>query len=211
MQKKNNYHYFRRRDFDKLSKKLKSSKVISTFGSWGNALESIGIKNSPKRKERKDKINEQDLFLELKRVWEQLGHRPSKTEWDSIDSKYSYTTYKIRFGGWINACNHVKNILNKNIELKNTFKENPLDLENNNVRRKIPSKEKRIIPLKLRLQVLKRDKFKCSFCGRSPATNASVELHIDHIKPFSKSGKTEINNLQTLCKDCNLGKGNSKN
>lgn len=36
------------------------------------------------------------------------------------------------------------------------------------------------------------------------------ELHVDHIKPMSKypALKLDINNLQILCKDCNLGKSN---
>lgn len=59
---------------------------------------------------------------------------------------------------------------------------------------------------KLRYQVLKRDNFKCCACGASPAKDFSVELHIDHIIPWSKGGETTIDNLQTLCSKCNLGK-----
>ncbi|MBR5903681.1 MAG: HNH endonuclease, partial [Clostridia bacterium] len=59
---------------------------------------------------------------------------------------------------------------------------------------------------KLRYQVLKRDNFKCCACGASPAKDPSVELHIDHIVPWSKGGETVIDNLQTLCSKCNLGK-----
>ena len=33
-----------------------------------------------------------------------------------------------------------------------------------------------------------------------------VKLHVDHIKPVSKGGKTELSNLRTLCERCNLGK-----
>lgn len=61
---------------------------------------------------------------------------------------------------------------------------------------------------KLRYQVLKRDNFKCCACGASPAKDSSIELHIDHIIPWSKGGETTIDNLQTLCSNCNLGKGN---
>ena len=33
-----------------------------------------------------------------------------------------------------------------------------------------------------------------------------VKLHVDHILLVSKDGKTVMNNLRTLCSDCNLGK-----
>lgn len=46
---------------------------------------------------------------------------------------------------------------------------------------------------------------KCMLCN---ATNK--ELHVDHIKPISHFPelKLDFNNLQILCKDCNLGKSN---
>jgi 5-methylcytosine-specific restriction endonuclease McrA len=34
-----------------------------------------------------------------------------------------------------------------------------------------------------------------------------VELHVDHVTPWSKGGETTLANLQTLCNKCNLGKG----
>ena len=66
----------------------------------------------------------------------------------------------------------------------------------------------RVISDKLRYHVLKRDNFKCCACGASPAKDPSVELHIDHKIPWSKGGETVIDNLQTLCSRCNLGKSN---
>jgi hypothetical protein len=59
----------------------------------------------------------------------------------------------------------------------------------------------------LRFKVLQRDRFRCQLCGRSPATDLNCQLHVDHIIPFSKGGKTVMENLQTLCSECNLGKG----
>ena len=64
----------------------------------------------------------------------------------------------------------------------------------------------RNVPLILRLKVLQRDNFRCVFCGKSPATDLGTKLHIDHIFPFSKGGKSILENLQTLCEECNLGK-----
>ena len=60
----------------------------------------------------------------------------------------------------------------------------------------------------LRFKVLQRDQFRCQLCGRSPATELICKLHVDHIIPFSKGGKTTLENLQTLCSHCNVGKSN---
>ena len=69
-------------------------------------------------------------------------------------------------------------------------------------------KTSRTISLQLRYKILKRDNFKCCACGASPAKDPNVELHVDHIIPWSKGGETEEDNLQTLCSMCNLGKSN---
>ena len=59
------------------------------------------------------------------------------------------------------------------------------------------------IPESLRNEVYERDSYKCVQCG------SSENLTIDHILPFSRGGKTEKKNFQTLCKKCNLKKGAS--
>lgn len=59
---------------------------------------------------------------------------------------------------------------------------------------------------KLRYEVLKRDNYRCRICGAS-ASDGVTQLHVDHIVPVARGGKTELNNLQTLCQRCNLGKG----
>lgn len=58
----------------------------------------------------------------------------------------------------------------------------------------------------LRYDVLQRDNYQCQICGAS--ANDGAKLHVDHIIPVSKGGKTELSNLQTLCDRCNLGKSN---
>ena len=64
----------------------------------------------------------------------------------------------------------------------------------------------RDINLRLRFKVMQRDNFKCCACGNAPAIDPSTILHIDHIIPWSKGGETIMENLQTLCQNCNLGK-----
>ena len=56
----------------------------------------------------------------------------------------------------------------------------------------------------LRYDVMKRDGFRCVLCGASQVDGA--KLHVDHIKPIAKGGKTEMSNLRTLCDRCNSGK-----
>ena len=77
-------------------------------------------------------------------------------------------------------------------------------------KKRVQRKTSRNVSDKLRYQVLKRDHFRCCICGASPAKDAAVELHIDHIIPWSKGGETVLDNLQTLCSRCNLGKSDSE-
>ena len=70
----------------------------------------------------------------------------------------------------------------------------------------VPQRDKRDVNLRLRFLVMKRDNFKCCACGASPATDPRVVLHVDHVVPWAKGGRTEMDNLQTLCANCNQGK-----
>jgi hypothetical protein len=62
----------------------------------------------------------------------------------------------------------------------------------------------RVAGASLRFRVFRRDSFTCRYCGRKAP---SVPLHVDHIKPWSSGGRTELANLVTACSVCNLGKG----
>jgi ATP adenylyltransferase len=61
------------------------------------------------------------------------------------------------------------------------------------------------IPDSLRYRVLKESGGRCSLCG---ATKKERPVDVDHIKPRSKGGKNEYENLQVLCSKCNRSKGN---
>ena len=61
----------------------------------------------------------------------------------------------------------------------------------------------RALPEGMRFDILKRDNYTCTFCGRSAP---EVTLEVDHIKPWTIIKKHEPENLTKACKDCNLGK-----
>lgn len=59
----------------------------------------------------------------------------------------------------------------------------------------------RLIPTSVKVEVWRRDKGKCVKCG------STVNLHYDHIIPFSKGGSSTTSaNIQLLCARCNLQK-----
>lgn len=212
-----NYIEFGRRDFDKIAT-ISSSTVRKHFeGSWTKALEELkktlqqkGLNLSPRPYAPNRILSDKELFDEMERIWNKVGQRPSRTEWEMSEPKISYNTYKQRFGGWAKAC--LKFIEYKtggdiladdfvlpDQEEQKTQQENKVEYKKENSRN---------ISLSVRLEVLSRDKFRCVFCGKSPATDIGTKLHIDHIEPFSKGGKSTLENLQTLCEECNLGKSN---
>lgn len=85
----------------------------------------------------------------------------------------------------------------------------PLDLEAGERSSKtLAGKARRSIKPSLRFEVLRRNKFCCSYCGK-----AAVDGHrlvIDHIHPLSKGGTNDIDNLTSSCDECNSGKGDTE-
>lgn len=61
----------------------------------------------------------------------------------------------------------------------------------------------RSIPQEIKVTVYQRDAGKCVEC------QATDYLEYDHIIPFSKGGATSVNNIQLLCRRCNLAKSDS--
>lgn len=57
--------------------------------------------------------------------------------------------------------------------------------------------------LRLRFAVLKRDNYHCRLCGRG--VEDGVKLEAGHIVARAKDGKDEMDNLLTMCSDCNRG------
>lgn len=59
----------------------------------------------------------------------------------------------------------------------------------------------RRIPAKVRREVFAKGGGRCAACG------STDNLHIDHIRPYSRRGRHHLSNLRLLCRTCNLKKG----
>lgn len=102
-------------------------------------------------------------------------------------------------GGNVNDCRRGKFTFNNLVDVYNEWK-------NGNKFEETKKQERKIMNDDIRYNVLKRDNYACQICGVTAKDGA--KLHVDHIVPVSKGGKTVMSNLQTLCDRCNLGKSN---
>lgn len=67
--------------------------------------------------------------------------------------------------------------------------------------------QRKLMTKELRKKIMLRDNYTCRNCGKQMFDG--VGLHIDHIIPIAKGGKTVESNLQVLCSKCN-GRKSSK-
>lgn len=64
--------------------------------------------------------------------------------------------------------------------------------------------QRKLMTKDLRIKIKQRDNYTCQICGKYMPDE--VGLHIDHIIPIKKGGKSVESNLQVLCDKCNLSK-----
>ena len=195
-------------DYDKYGK-YSAVTMSARFGSWNKAKERANLEV----KYITNNSNE-DLFQNILDLWTLLGRQPKYGEVISPNSKFNGSTYARRFGSWraalaafidyVNSENNDEEIADSDTPL---IPINILAVKSKEIQKEIKIKRTpRGINLRLRWTILKRDNFSCTKCGRSPAKDQSIILRVDHIIPWSKDGETVIDNLETLCEGCNLGK-----
>ena len=181
------------------------------FGSWWAAMKRAGLEISSLGK----RYSDDDYFENLLKVWTHYGRQPIYREMDQSPSSIPSGAYESKWGTWTKALLAFIDRVNSDVEGGDSQPGRPKTEESRVVRRssrrvKNPpqrnAEDQRTISLGLRYDVLRRDRFRCVIDGASPATDPQCQLHVDHIIPFSKGGKTVKENLQTLCMKCNLGK-----
>ena len=177
--------------------KYDCSTFLRRFETWNKSLEKVNIPLSQQY------WSKEDLFENIENAWVKKGSQPRRSDMnDKRLSRISSGAYLRKFGKWSDALKSFVEYINAE---DNKDSDNPIEKEEKTSNNHLT---KRDVNLRLRFKVFQRDNFKCCICGASPATDSTVQLHIDHIIPWSKGGETVIDNLQTLCSKCNTGKGN---
>ena len=190
------------------------------FATWNEALKHAGLK--PSERILNQRLDDEDMLKEIERMWIKLGRQPTASDMKAGISHYSLHAYAEHFGGWRGALQAFVKYINEEDPIAEynsegepvtevaVVKKRAIRNNNDNV---ISSpidtpchKTPRDVNYRLRFKVMQRDNFKCCLCGKSPAKDPSIELHVDHIYPWARGGETVMDNLQTLCSVCNLGK-----
>lgn len=181
------------RDYNEQGK-FSSAAVKVRFGSWNRALIAARLIVS-----HQPDIPVEELWDNLREVWIRLGRQPRKAEMSKPLSRFTHNPYTKRWGSWLAA---MRTFASTN-ELVGT------DTVHKTDGTRTEPRGSRTASLRMRFDVMRRDRFRCNLCGRSPASTPGLELHVDHIIPWSQGGVTAVSNLQTLCSDCNLGKSDT--
>jgi hypothetical protein len=86
-------------------------------------------------------------------------------------------------------------------KFKLEMQDEEIDISNTSCPSELEMEHNRLIPTSIKVAVWKRDNGQCVKCG------AMVNLHYDHIIPFSKGGSSiTAANIQLMCARCNLQK-----
>ena len=186
------------RQYDANGGKYTSETVRVRFGRWNKAVKKAGLDVVHHRE-----VTDHELFKNMQAVWISIGRQPVCRNMKLPLSKYTYFQYVTKFGTWRKALEAFIEFINSDThedEKIINFDETvpPSEIVFKHKTRRHPSE-------RLKVQVLLRDGNKCRLCG---ITVIADNIHIDHIHPWSKGGETVLENLQVLCKNHNLAKGN---
>ena len=184
--------------------------IRGKFGTWQKALAAAGISQSTHAK----RYSDEECFENLAAVWTHYGRPPQYLEMNQLPSVVGPKAYVVRWGTWRKSLKVFVDWANAESDGDSETPQDATTSEDEksagpkptvkSVRKEDDCREVRP---GLRFKVFMRDRFRCIACGRSPAMHLNIELHADHVVSVCDKGKTTLENLQTLCQNCNLGKG----
>lgn len=183
--------------------RFRADVVTRRFGTWHRAMRAAGLDTIALGK----RYTDEECFENLLTVWTHHGRAPKHREMKYPPSTVGPKAYVLRFATWTKALQAFVDRVNADTTEDAKPPEEPSERVLASKRKSVCEADRRDIRLGMRYSVLVRDRFRCVLCGSSPATQTTQNLHIDHVFPVAKGGKTTPENLRVLCEECNLGKG----
>lgn len=166
--------------------------VLNRFGSWRKAMRLVGVEGVRGRR-----YDPAELVANLERVWREMGRAPGAVTLVQR-GEFSAAAYRRRWGSVQRLCRLVAQYHRGQITREQLLRAGPDDGPR--------AHRRKDVPLDARWRILKRGRYRCAACGKSPATDPTVELQVDHVIPVAKGGGNDDANLRTLCAKCNQGK-----
>ena len=173
--------------------------IFKRFGSLRAALEKARLQTN-----KYTKSTEKELIQIVIELWEKTlekeGRRPYERDLKTYEFLISPDTITRRFGSWKKALRQAFDFVNEDtVKLEESINETPITVSE----KAGTLKSRKTISLRKRFFVLKRDGFTCQICKKS---GVGVRLEVDHKISVYDDGTDALDNLWTLCFECNRGK-----
>jgi len=173
------------------SGRVSYSLIVKRFGSLRRALELAGL-----RPARFMNASDEELLTILVELWQRVlekeGRTPQRKDLKAYGYSVSGDTVLRRFGSWKKAL----------LKASNSVSEAAVAAEVVPSANSSTSRERKPLSLRKRFFVMRRDQFACVRCG---ASGVGVRLEIGHRVAVARGGSDDLDNLVTLCFDCNRG------
>lgn len=165
--------------------------IVKRFGSLRQALQRAHLTPT-----RFMKATDDELLAIIVELWEKTledeGRTPQRKDLRTYRMPVSGDTIIRRFGTWRKAL----------LVARASVTQNSLQEESAIFSTPPSQRVRRPLPLRKRFFVMKRDGFACVRCN---ASGRGVRLEVHHRTPFAQRGSDALDNLETLCFDCNRG------
>lgn len=169
--------------------------VYNRYKSWRKGLEAAGLGETGFHNAG---ITKEQLLEAIYEAWDRLGRQPNTRDVRNKEVPYGLTTYINQFDSWRNTM----------IAFVDYAKRREGQIVTTPAVSPVQHKTGRTPSAKLKKQIFERDNATCQQCGTNEEKEPGVKLVIDHIIPYSKGGETIYENLQVLCRKCNIEKRN---
>ena len=180
--------------------------VRARFGGWPQALRAAGLEPVNHGKRYSDEACLENLLA----VWTHYGRPPKYQEMNKTPSAVGGKAYMKRWGTWNRAVHAFTDYVESEARASSTEIRPPEPSGAGPVNTLWRNPKTAEIPRSASAIECCAETDSAAFpVGGVRATDSGCELHVDHVIPFSKGGKTTFENLRALCAECNLGKGST--